>query len=177
MRMCSGFGWDAAPSQRFSQASRRECHGSTNLRVCGLQNPQSAIRNPQLSCSPIHLPQHNIHAPQDDHRISHRLAEAHVFKYREVDERWRPNSVAIRIRTAVADEVKTDLTFRPFDSAIRFSSFRAEAAQLPLRIHDRAGGEITKRGLEDIDRLAHLQDANHVAVIGVTVIAERYPEI
>src|SRR4051812_39665027 len=36
--------------------------------------------------SSIHLSQHNVHAPEDDHRISNLLPQTHILKNGQVDE-------------------------------------------------------------------------------------------
>src|ERR1035438_9081682 len=91
-----------------------------------------ATRNFQLatnSFSSVHLAEHNVHAAENDHGVGNPVAEAHVFEHRQIDEARRAHAVAIRIRRAVADQIKSELAFRAFDAAINFARLRTEAAQ------------------------------------------------
>ena len=105
-----------------------------------------------------------------------RMAEAHVFENRQVDEARRAHAIAIRIRRAVADEIEAELAFRRFDAAISFARFRTEAAQFRFRINDRAVGNFRAAPAAEFSRTRAFPDAHHVAVINVAVIAERNAE-
>ena len=105
------------------------------------------------------------------------MAEAHVFQNREVDETRRAHAIAIRIRRAVADEIKSEFAFRAFDATINLAGLWAETAQLRFRIHDRPGGNVAQRLFQNFDALAHFQHAHHVAVVNVAVFADRHLEI
>src|SRR5688572_7824867 len=73
--------------------------------------------------SPIHLPQHNIHAAENDDDVRDVMPKAHVFEQRQVDEARRADAIPIRIRRAVADEIKAEFAFGSFDAAVRFAGF------------------------------------------------------
>ena len=72
------------------------------------------------------------------------VAEAHVLEDGEVDEGGRADAVAVGIRAAVADEIETEFALRALDAAVGLAGFRAEAAELRLRVHDRAGGKVAE---------------------------------
>src|SRR5213593_2367770 len=65
--------------------------------------------SPWIIALPVHFPEDNIHAPEDDDYIGHSLAETHVFKDGQVDEAGRPDTIAIGIWRTIADEIKTQL--------------------------------------------------------------------
>ena len=78
------------------------------------------------------------------------MANAHIFEDGEVDEAWRAHVIAIRVGAAVADDIKTKLSLRRFDAAIGFAGLRPKAANLRLRIHDRAFGNVRERLLQNL---------------------------
>ena len=104
------------------------------------------------------------------------VPEAHVLEDREVDEGRRPHAVSVGVGPAVADEIKADLALGPLDASVGLARLRAESPQLGLRVHDRAAGNVAQRLAQDPDRLPHLEDAHHVPVVGVAVVAQRHPE-
>src|SRR5437899_363843 len=125
---------------------------------------------------PIYLSQHDIHAAEDDDDIGYGLAEAHIFQDGQIDKARWTDAVAIRVRCSIANEVEAQLAFRRFDSPVRFTDFWAEPAQLRFRIHDRAGRQSRDGLLQDFQRFAHFEDADHVAVINVAVVTQRDTE-
>src|SRR4051812_4761278 len=109
------------------------------------------------SKSSVYLPEHDIHAAQNDHHVRDVVPDAHVFEEGEIDEAGRADAVAVGIRRTVADQIKTKLAFRTLDAAVGFAGLRAETAELRLGIDDRAFGNLRQRLLQDADRLAHFQ--------------------
>src|SRR6185436_4216042 len=93
----------------------------------------------------VHLSKHDVDAAENNHHVGDGLTEAHVFEHRQVDEAWRADQVAVRIRTTITDEVKAEFALRPFNPAIGFARFRAEATQLRFRIDDRASRNFGER--------------------------------
>src|ERR1039458_5376574 len=131
----------------------------------------------KFPASSVHLTEHNVHAAENNHGVGNPVAKAHVFENRQVDENRGAHAVAVRMRRAVADDVKTKFALRRFDAAIDFAGLRTEAAQFRLRIHDRSGGNVAQRLLQNFDALAHFQNAHHVAVVNVAVFADRHLKI
>src|SRR4030095_14456811 len=85
--------------------------------------------------SAVDFAHHNVDAAEDDHHIRDGVTEAHVFKNCEIDEARRPDAVTIGIRSAVTDQIKSELAFRRFDPSVRFAHRRTkdEALHLPVR--------------------------------------------
>ena len=47
--------------------------------------------------SPIHFPHHNIDTAKNDHDIRDRVAEAHIFQDREVNETRRADAITVGV--------------------------------------------------------------------------------
>src|ERR1700742_1151417 len=93
---------------------------------------------PSPSILPVHLSKHDINTPENDNAISHGQSQAHVFKNGKIDETRWPHTVTIRIRRTIADKIKSQLPFRPFNAPISFASLRAQATNFRLGIDNRA---------------------------------------
>src|SRR6266566_2218542 len=104
------------------------------------------------------------------------MAKAKVFEHCEINETWRAHAVAIRIRAAVTDEVKSKLAFGCFNSSVRFAYRWPERADLYLGIHDRPRLNLRQRLFQNLDALAHLQRAHHQSIISITMFAQRNPK-
>src|SRR4029077_11452023 len=113
---------------------------------------------------------------EDYHYISHSVTEAQVLKHGEINEAWWADAVTIRIRAAVADQIKSELTLWSFDSTIRFANRWAKCTHFYFRIHNGAGCNLRERLLQDLHALAHLQYPHHQAIVRVAVLPERDPE-
>ena len=86
-------------------------------------------------------------------------------------KRGRPAVVAVRIRRSVRDQVEADLAFRALDARVGLALGRLEhLGHLGANV---AFGNQVKRLLQDARALAHLQEAQHVAVEAVAVEANR----
>src|SRR5262249_7916332 len=77
----------------------------------------------------------------------------------------------------VADQMKTQFALRSFDAAVGLADLGPETAQLGLGIDDWSDGNIVKRAVENFHRFVHFEQADHVAIEGVAVIAERNAKI
>src|SRR5438093_7798745 len=126
--------------------------------------------------STVHFSEHDVHTAENHHRVRDGLPQAHVFENREVDEAGRAHAVTVWIRSTVADEVESEFAFGRLDAAIGFARLGPKAAQPGFRIEDRSLGNFFQRLLENLQALAHFEDANHVTVVDVTVLAQRHPE-
>ena len=65
--------------------------------------------------SPIHLSHYDIDAAEDYHYVSDSVTEAQVFEKREINETWWLHAVTIWVWSAVADQIKSELTLRSFN--------------------------------------------------------------
>src|SRR6266853_6285578 len=98
------------------------------------------FENSDTKRSAIHFPEHDVHAAENDHRIRDELPKAQVFQHSQVDETRRAHAISVRIRPAVADQVKSQFTLWSFDATVSLARLRTEAAQLRLRVNDRPFG-------------------------------------
>ena len=57
------------------------------------------------------------------------LPKAHIFQNRQVDQARRPHPIAIRIRPAVADQIKTKFALRRFNAPVRLARLRPEVRE------------------------------------------------
>src|SRR5439155_23010423 len=87
------------------------------------------------------------------------------------------DTITIRVGGAVTDEIKAQLALGRFDAPVGLAGFGAEAAQLGLGVKDWSLGDVLQGLLQDLERLAHLQDANHVTVVDVTMLSEGHAEV
>ena len=78
--------------------------------------PSPSMKSAFRFCSSVHLAQHNVHAAEDDDDVRHGPAQAHVFQHGQVDEARRSYAIPIRVRRAVADEIKSQLALRPLET-------------------------------------------------------------
>src|SRR5262249_40644968 len=113
----------------------------------------------------------DIDAAENYHHVGDGVAQTHVFEDSQVDKTWRAYPITIRIRSAVADQIKSELAFRRFDAAVCFANWRPERPGLHFRIQDRPGLNLGERLFQNFDALAHLQRAHHQSIICVTVLA------
>ena len=105
------------------------------------------------------------------------MAETHVFENREINKTRRTHAVAIRIRAAIADQVKSELAFGRFNAAVRFAYRRAKRADLHFRIKDRTGLNLSERLFQNFDAFTHFERAHHQAIVGVAMFAQRNAEL
>src|SRR5205823_1389928 len=115
-----------------------------------------------LACfsSSIHLAKDNIDTAKNDHNVPNQVPQAHVFQNCQIDEARGPHAITIRIRRAVANQIKSELPLGRFDPAVSFARFGPESPQLRFRINDRAFRYLLQGHLQNLDRFAHLQDTN-----------------
>src|SRR5271170_5037973 len=132
--------------------------------------------SPNMSL-PVHLAHHDVDTAQGDHRVRDVAAEAHVFKDSEMDKARRTHAVAVGVGRSIADEIKAELALRRFNAPIGLAWLGAQAAQFGLRIHDRTGWYAVDRLFQDFERLAHLEDSQHIAIVNVAMLAQRYAKI
>ena len=104
------------------------------------------------------------------------MPHAHVFQDRQVDKARRPDAVAIRIRPAVADEIKAELAFGRFDAAVSFAGLGPKPANLRLWVDDRAGRNVAQGLFQNLQGLAHFQEPNHVPIESVSLLAQWHTE-
>src|SRR5579884_956770 len=134
------------------------------------------IPSPSINLS-VHFSQNNVHTAKNDHRVSDRLAEAHVFQNGQVYKAGRTHTITIWIGRTVADEIKTEFAFRAFDAPVSFTSLWPKTANLRFGVHDRPFRNIAQGLVQNLQRLAHLQNADHVTVEHVAVLAKRNAKI
>src|SRR5687768_9566551 len=128
--------------------------------------------NPLPNILAVHLAQDDIHAAENNHGVSDRVADTHILKDGEVDKTRRAHSITISVRGAVTDNIKAQFAFRAFNSSVRFAWFWLEITDLVLGINDRSFRNIAQRLLKNLHRLAHFQNPDHVAIEDITVITE-----
>src|SRR5437588_8683549 len=104
------------------------------------------------------------------------MTETEIFKNSEVDETRRAHAIAIRIWSAVANQIKSELAFWSFDPAIGFANWRPKRADLHFWVHDWSRLNLCERLLQNLDALMHLESAHHQAIVSVAMIAERDPK-
>src|SRR5690349_9871181 len=98
------------------------------------------------------------------------MAANHFVQSLKIDERRRPDSYAIGLRGAIADDVVAKNAFRAFYGVIDLPGRRLQ--NFADTSHDGPGGNIFD-GLEtNKARLPHLFNAHHVAIIGVSICAD-----
>src|SRR4029077_16963294 len=85
-------------------------------------------------------------------------------------------TVPIWVRSAVTDQVETELAFGRFNAPISVANRRTKGADFHLRVDDRAGRNLFECLLQNSDALAHLQHAHHQPIVSVPVFAQRNPE-
>ena len=123
------------------EISRRDRHaleysGAKHLFIEALN-----VKNYSVLHLSVHFPHDDIDAAQNDHHVGDGVTETHVLENREVDETRRAHPIAIRIRAAVADQIKAELALGRFDSTVGFAGWRTKGADFHFRIHDRASGQ------------------------------------
>src|SRR5204862_6275206 len=124
--------------------------------------------------SSVHLPEHDVDAAENYDHVGDRMADAHIFENRQVDEAGRTHAIAVRVRRAVANYIKAEFTLGRFDAAVGFADLRPEVAKLGLGINDRPFGNVFERLLQNFQRFAHFQNTDHVAVVNVAVLTDRH---
>src|SRR6266853_1294690 len=90
-----------------------------------------------LKSSAIHFAHYDVDAAKNHHYVCDGVTQAQIFENGEINEARRTHSVAIRIRSAVTDEIESELAFGRFNAAVRFARRRTKCAELRLWIHDR----------------------------------------
>src|SRR6185437_13925848 len=90
----------------------------------------SVLRDGTPRMLSIHFSQHNIYAAEDHDHVGYAFAQTHIFKHGQIDQAWRANAITIRIRRAVADQVKTEFALRRFNAPIGFARLGTETANL-----------------------------------------------
>src|SRR6266436_224999 len=114
-----------------------------------------------VKLSPIHFSHHNIDAAENYHHIGHSMAEAEVFEHGQIDETRRAHAIAVRVRSTVTDQVKTELTFGRLNAPISFANRGTKGTDFHLRVDNRAGRNLFECLLQNSDALAHFQHAHH----------------
>src|SRR5438552_18885327 len=105
------------------------------------------------------------------------MTKTKIFQNGQVDETRRAHAITIRIRSAIADQIKPEFTFGRFDPSVRFAHRWTKSADLYFRIHDRPGRDLFESLFQNSDALAHFENAHHQSVVGVTMFAERHTEL
>src|SRR5262249_6477329 len=126
--------------------------------------------------SSIHFSHYDIDAAKNYHHVSYSVTEAQVLKHGEIDETRRTNAVTMRVWRAVADQIKSELTFWSFDSTVRFANWRTKCAHFYFWIHNWARCNLRERLLQDLHALAHLQRPHHQAIVCVAMFPKGDPE-
>src|SRR5438132_2407091 len=70
--------------------------------------------------SAIDFPHYDVDAAKDHHYVGHRVTETHVFEDGEINETRRSNAVAIRVRSTITDQIKSEFALWPFDAPVGF---------------------------------------------------------
>jgi hypothetical protein len=72
--------------------------------------------------------------------------------------------------------VEAEFALGALDAGVGLADGWLEIADLDFRIHVVALGQLIERLAEDLERLAHFQEADHDAVITIAFFAERDAE-
>src|SRR5207302_6109539 len=97
------------------RSAQRACERSSDWRRGAAGSPDPG------PYSPVDLAHHNVEGAQDHHGIREFVADSDLAQTREVDEAWRADVVAVRIRCAVGHQIEADLAFRTFDPRVRLA--------------------------------------------------------
>ena len=139
---------------------------------------------------------HQIHRPNNRHRIRQQMAPADLIEAPQMREPRRPNLTPIRSLTAIAHDEDTHFALRCFDRAVSFSrgdrvAFCEEQEVMNERLHVLLHRRAGRRGdfvvfnsdgprwhliqalVDDAEGLAELLHPAEVAVVAVTVDAHR----
>src|SRR6266487_1829361 len=127
---------------------------------------------PIILLSAIDFSHHDIDAAEDHHHIGDGVAKAKIFKHSEINETRRTDPIAIRVRTAVADQIKSELAFRSFDASVGFAGRRTKCAELDFWVNNGSRLNLCERLLENLDALVHLERPHHQAIISVAMVSE-----
>src|SRR5262249_26848324 len=106
----------------------------------------ASLKNRSLT---IDFSHHDIDAAEDHHHVGHGMAQAKIFKHSEINKTWRTDPIAIRIWSAIANQIKSELAFRSFDAAVGFADGRTKRAELDFWINDGSRLNLRQRLLED----------------------------
>src|SRR5437867_1699184 len=130
--------------------------------------------NVSLFTLAIHFSHYDIHAAQNYHHIGDGVTKTKVFQHREINETRRTHPITVRIRPAVADQIKTEFAFRSFNTPVRLPDRRAKGADLHFRIHNRTSRDLPESLFQDFDALAHFEHTHHQTIVGIPMVAERH---
>src|SRR6202048_5153663 len=86
---------------------------------------------------PIHFSHHDIKAAKNQHHVCDGVAQTQILQNGQVDETRRPHAISIRVRSPVADQIKSELALWTFDPSVGFAHPRFEGADFYFRIYDR----------------------------------------
>jgi hypothetical protein len=75
---------------------------------CDLMNGRNLARRSHQgkASSPIDFSHHDVDAAENYHHVRDGMAQAEVFKYSQVDETRRTHPIAIRVRSAITDQIE-----------------------------------------------------------------------
>src|SRR5271170_33063 len=132
--------------------------------------------SPSMSL-PVYLAHYDVDTAQGHDHVGDVPAETHVFQHSEMNEARRTHPVSIGVGCPIADEVEAKLPFGRLDASVGLTGLRSQTAQFCLRIHNRAARDTVDRLLENLQRLAHLQHSQHVAVVNIAVLAEGHAKV
>src|SRR5829696_303536 len=135
--------------------------------------PATDYRLPATST--IYFPEHDVERADDGDHVGDEVADAHLPQRLEVDEARRADADAVRAARAVRDEVTADLALRAFDGVVVVARGRLDDLR-DLGV-DGAVGQLLQGLLDDAARLAHLFEADEVAVVRVAVLADGHVEV
>src|SRR5580765_8981655 len=142
--------------------------------------PGSASRAPSLGDrSTVDFPEYRIDRAHDRHDVGYLVPGHDVRQDREVREGRAPPFQPIRLGSAVADDVASDLAARAFDPRVALALGHPDLGD---RLHarprrDRALGEPVERLPDDPDRLAELDHPHAVARVAIPRGLHRYDEV
>src|SRR5947207_842822 len=126
--------------------------------------------------SAIDVDYYDIDAAENYHYVGDGMAETKGFQHGEINKTRRTHPITVRIRSAITDQIKSELAFWSFDPSIGFADRRPKRAHFDFRIHDRSGGNLGERLFENLDALVHLESSHHQSIISIAMIAERNAE-
>ena len=135
---------------------------------------------------------HQVHRPDDRHRVRQQVAPADLIEAPQMREPRRPDLAPIRSLAAIADHEHAHLALRGFDRAVRLPrrdgvAFCEEQEVVDEGFHvlfhrcaggrgdlvvfdsDGAGGHLVEALVDDAEGLAELFHAAEVAIVAVSV--------
>ena len=104
------------PSKMLYFASTNICSLNTGY----IQMQYKRLSIPLFLPLSIHLPKHQIHRPNNRHRIRQQLAPTNLIKAAQMRKPRRANLAPIRSLAAITNNINTHLALRGFDCGISF---------------------------------------------------------